>query len=474
MLGLFFEFIRVLRDCIIGSLHLFFGSKTVTVQQETQIRAPRNVVWNIATMLTGRLEGTPPIEYRGEILDDEARVFRQTARLGEAEWETTFRVVEDVDLTSRTIEIVETTPIQFPDDVQISSDGTGTLAQSSLSSNHVMGGAHHHGFEIVELDDGGTKLKMFHTVEHPTLSQLISLPMTMRLVHRRIKDRCEALAGTTNETNPIVAEIDEAGERYGVEYDNLLICVAAAGLTFGCFGTVYGWAFALLLLTAMAFNDYCYRASRKLLGLRDNLIFAVPFARSFAMEIDEDGTAGERVSAGLFASLFSAIPTAGLFLAFTWTGQGAFGVAATIFALLNLAYLIPIMPLDGGRLMCAVGEAMKQQTAIFCGWCAAILAGFVAIGIDSGMMAIGVAIAILQLALWANPLDLLNGAYDAETPEDAMTLDEATLAIAGYAALVCFYVAVLFGSYGDPVVATLYEPATLMSENVTNGLSSGH
>ncbi|HEU4385905.1 MAG TPA: site-2 protease family protein [Anaeromyxobacteraceae bacterium] len=146
---------------------------------------------------------------------------------------------------------------------------------------------------------------------------------------------------------------------------------------------LFSWQFALAIMVQLLVHEYGHVHAMRRSGMRVRGLYFIPFLGALA--VSEDAFTSRRqqayvaLSGPIWGSALALLP-AGLWL---WTSEPAWAAVAAWWALLNLFNLLPIAPLDGGRVMHAFAWSFSSSLGL-----AASLAGLlgaVALGASLGL-----------------------------------------------------------------------------------------
>ncbi len=154
--------------------------------------------------------------------------------------------------------------------------------------------------------------------------------------------------------------------------------VGWAAASFAAYGVLFTWKFAVALLLQLFVHEYGHVHAMRRTGMQVRGMYFIPFLGAVA--VSEDAFTSRRQQAyvalngPIWGSAFALLPAALWF--FTrdpvWAGTAAW------WAIINLFNLLPILPLDGGRLLQALAYSFSSSL----GLAVAVLglAGAVAVG----------------------------------------------------------------------------------------------
>ncbi len=124
-----------------------------------------------------------------------------------------------------------------------------------------------------------------------------------------------------------------------------------AAASVATYGLLFSWKFALAIMVQLFVHEYGHVHAMRRTGMKVRGMYFIPFLGALA--VTEDAFSSRRqqayvaLSGPIWGSLLSLLP-AGLFL---WTHEPVWAAIAAWWALINLFNLLPIAPLDGGRVM---------------------------------------------------------------------------------------------------------------------------
>jgi Zn-dependent protease len=175
----------------------------------------------------------------------------------------------------------------------------------------------------------------------------------------RIKRQCEKDAGKANRPAPSL----DGGNSLGVSIVALL-----------SFWYLVGWQDALLLVVVVALHEAGHAAAMRLVGMKVQGIYLVPFFGGAAVPKTAYQTQGHLGFVALMGAGFSLVPTFALAAAYGATGEPYLLRPLSWFALINAINLLPIYPLDGGLIVNALLGSLSRRLAWVWGWIG-VLAG---------------------------------------------------------------------------------------------------
>lgn len=174
--------------------------------------------------------------------------------------------------------------------------------------------------------------------------------------------------------------------------------VALAGASLAAYTVLFSWRFALVMMAVIFVHEYTHVLVMKRFGMRVRGMYFIPFVGAAAVPEDDfpdRRTEAVTAYAGPLTGLVLGLLGLGLF-ALTRNGYVAAITAFT--ALINLFNLLPVSPLDGGRVVKSV--AMSIGTRVGFGF---MVAAFLAAAVLAFRERVLIFVVLVPLAL----LDLI-------------------------------------------------------------------
>jgi Zn-dependent protease len=135
---------------------------------------------------------------------------------------------------------------------------------------------------------------------------------------------------------------------------SFFLCVAVYAL-------VFSWKFAIVLMGSLLWHEYGHIWAMQRCGLKTKGIYFIPFIGGAAIGSDRMPTRDVDVVVSLMGPIFGlalAVLTAYIY---AWTGLTIIAAAVLFMIILNLFNLIPIYPLDGGRVLWCFASSVPPR-----------------------------------------------------------------------------------------------------------------
>jgi Zn-dependent protease len=136
---------------------------------------------------------------------------------------------------------------------------------------------------------------------------------------------------------------------------------AMLGASFAAYGVLFSWQFAAVLITSLFVHECGHIWAMKRHGLRTKGVYFIPLLGAAAVSEDAFPSRKAEVEIALMGPLWGfglALATYALYLA---TGSVLIASLAGWMAMLNLFNLLPINPLDGGRVMKSIAYSIHSK-----------------------------------------------------------------------------------------------------------------
>jgi len=166
------------------------------------------------------------------------------------------------------------------------------------------------------------------------------------------------------------------------------------------YGVLLSWEFAVAIMAMLAFHEYGHVHAMRRAGLRVRGIYFLPLLGAAAVTEDTWRTRAEQARIALAGPAWGLGLTAAaaLFDAATRFAHPAAGVIVAWWALLNLFNLLPVNPLDGGRVLAAVGYSLGGRLGILLSGGMFVAALGLAWALDITLLAVVGAVGLVEFA----------------------------------------------------------------------------
>ncbi|MCB9638737.1 MAG: site-2 protease family protein [Myxococcales bacterium] len=135
---------------------------------------------------------------------------------------------------------------------------------------------------------------------------------------------------------------------------------AYAGVSLGIYAVFFRWEFALLLCVILIFHELGHVWAMMREGMRIRGVFLIPFFGAATVTDDVWPSWYAQARVNLAGPLWGAILTALCLLAYSLYPADFFLAVAIWGALINLLNLMPVHPLDGGRILHAIAYSLRS------------------------------------------------------------------------------------------------------------------
>jgi len=232
---------------------------------------------------------------------------------------------------------------------------------------------------MVATTAAGTTFTMFNELTVRSFRDRIVYPIGQRGLTNQIKQQLEKQAGTHSR----VAALGNHG----------LLLSAVAILSFWY---LFGWKLGLLLSVVIVVHEAGHVVAMLMTGVGVRGIYLIPFFGGAAVPMTAYRTEGRLGFIALMGPGLSLIPTLGLVAMFRSTGDLDLRQAAEMFAIINVANLLPIYPLDGGLILNALIGSVSRKSALIVGWIGVLIGLGLAVYLQSFLIGIPFLLFALQ------------------------------------------------------------------------------
>jgi Zn-dependent protease len=178
-----------------------------------------------------------------------------------------------------------------------------------------------------------------------------------------------------------------------------LFKLGLAGASVAAYSTLFTWQFAVILVAAIFIHELGHVWSMRRCGMPVKGVYLLPFVGGVAVgQADAENRLSEaqNYEIAMMGPVFGLASTLPLLLVYAATGSDFWGTSAAFVAIVNLFNLLPIFPLDGGRVLRALFASAGRGAMLVA---MAVSLGVTALGLltlGSPMLAILLAIGALE------------------------------------------------------------------------------
>lgn len=142
-----------------------------------------------------------------------------------------------------------------------------------------------------------------------------------------------------------------------------VIKVALLASSVAVYSVMFTFEFALALIAVLVFHEYGHLRAMKKFGIPTKGMYLIPFVGGLAVG-DAPKTQWQDVYISMMGPVFGLAMTLVFYIAYLVTESHFAGLVASTSALINLFNLIPVYPLDGGRVVKALVFSGRNYWAL--------------------------------------------------------------------------------------------------------------
>src|SRR4029077_7296746 len=188
--------------------------------------------------------------------------------------------------------------------------------------------------------------------------------------------------------------------------------VVLAGVAISGWTVLYSLPFALALTATLFFHEWGHPRGMRRFGIPTKGMYLIPFVGGIAVG-EQARTHWEDVYISMMGPVYGLVMTIACYLLYLATSSHLIGLVASVSALVNVFTLLPIHPLDGGRVVKALLFSGRHRWAIF---------GLIAASAVFFAVAASLGLALLTFFIVIGAIDLIASwrqiAFDQKAPLD--------------------------------------------------------
>lgn len=138
---------------------------------------------------------------------------------------------------------------------------------------------------------------------------------------------------------------------------------ALAAASVSVYSILFSVEFALALIAILVFHEYGHLRAMKKFGIPTKGMYLIPFVGGLAVG-DKPRSRWQDVYISLMGPIYGLAMTVAFYIGYLITGNHFVGLVASTSALINLFNLLPIYPLDGGRVVKSLVFSGRKYIAL--------------------------------------------------------------------------------------------------------------
>lgn len=136
-------------------------------------------------------------------------------------------------------------------------------------------------------------------------------------------------------------------------------------ISFASYAYLFTWQFAIMIIVLLVVHEYGHLMAMKRCGLKTKGIYLIPFLGAAAVSEELFKSRRDEAYIAIMGPLFGLVLSGIAGLIYLWTGNALFAAAAGWMAMINLFNLLPVNPLDGGRIMKSIMFSINSKFGFY-------------------------------------------------------------------------------------------------------------
>lgn len=141
-----------------------------------------------------------------------------------------------------------------------------------------------------------------------------------------------------------------------------VVKVGLAALTLAAYSVLFTFEFALALVGVLVFHELGHLQAMKKFGIPTKGMYLIPFVGGFALG-DKPKTQWEDLYISMMGPVYGLLMSGVFYVIYEITDSHFCGLVASVSAFINLLNLLPVHPLDGGRVVKALVFSYRNKIA---------------------------------------------------------------------------------------------------------------
>jgi len=139
--------------------------------------------------------------------------------------------------------------------------------------------------------------------------------------------------------------------------------VALLAMSVAGYSLIFSWQFALVLIAVIVFHEYGHLRAMKKFSLPTRGMYLIPFVGGVAIGA-KPKSQWQDVYISMMGPVYGFLMTVVFYAVFLVTGNHFAGIIATFSGLINVFNLLPVYPLDGGRVLKSMAISISGRWGI--------------------------------------------------------------------------------------------------------------
>lgn len=136
--------------------------------------------------------------------------------------------------------------------------------------------------------------------------------------------------------------------------------VGLAGASLAAYSYMFTWQFALIIIFAIIVHEYGHLTAMKNLGIKTKGIWLIPFVGGAAVASEEFGSYKNESYVAIMGPIYGILTIIPFYLLYIYTKDPIYSGIMSFIALVNVFNLLPINPLDGGRILKSIAFSFNS------------------------------------------------------------------------------------------------------------------
>jgi len=139
-----------------------------------------------------------------------------------------------------------------------------------------------------------------------------------------------------------------------------LIKIALLGTSFAVYSYMFSWQFSIIILVQLLIHEYGHIWAMKRVGLETKGIYFIPFVGGAAVASEDFKSRYDEVYVAIMGPIFGFACAFFMMIIYWFNEEPMYAAAASWMAMVNIFNLLPLNPLDGGRIMKSIAFSIRS------------------------------------------------------------------------------------------------------------------
>jgi len=175
-----------------------------------------------------------------------------------------------------------------------------------------------------------------------------------------------------------------------------VVKAVGAAASLGLYSYLLTWQMGVALVLFLVVHEYGHLRAMHKCGLKTKGIYLIPGVGAIALSSQRFGSCKNEAYIAIMGPVYGFVFVAPLVALYFWSGNMLFLAIVSFVLFINLLNLLPINPLDGGRIVKSIVYSLKESWGFFCTFLMFVVAIALAFYLKFGLLGLIAAVGFFE------------------------------------------------------------------------------